>query len=172
MRKETALFLMTCIVVAATAPPVAAQCRLCAAAPVTAPSASNRPLSISVTAELDFSRAAHTGASGGAITINPATGSRSVSGALEDLGGASFRAIVRLSGEPRRRVRVQLPTSVRLNSAGGDKVDVTNLVTSLGSDPILGPDGTLEFSFGGKLQVGAGAEGDFHGRVQIVAEYQ
>jgi Domain of unknown function (DUF4402) len=156
-----------------TASPALAQCRLCApSVPTAAPTAPQRPLSITINAELDFSRAALIGQSGGVIAIDPATGQRTVSGALQDLGGPSLRATVHLTGEPLRHVRVQLPTSVALNASGGDKADIKDLVTNLSADPVIGPGGTLDFSFGGRLRVGPGIAGDFHGRVQIVADYQ
>jgi hypothetical protein len=164
---------LLCLSAAVSASPAAGQCRLCAPAPAaTGPTAPARPISITIDADLDFSRAAQTGGNGGVISIEPGSGSRTVSGALQDLGGPSLRANVRITGEPMRHVRIQLPTSVTLNSAGGNKVQITNLATSLGPDPVIGPTGTLDFSFGGKLQVSGGVEGDFHGRVQIMADYQ
>jgi Domain of unknown function (DUF4402) len=150
-----------------------ADCRLCSPAPVTAgANIPSRPLVISISAELDFSRVAQAGSSGGSVTIDPATGQRRVSGNLEDLGGPALRASVHLNGEPGRHVRISLPTSVTLSGASGGSALVTDIATDLGADPVLGPTGTLDFAFGGRLQVSGGVEGDLRGRIQIVAEYQ
>lgn len=130
-----------------------------------------RPLTIDVQTSLDLGRAAQ-GNGGGSITLDEVSGARSVSGGLVDLGGMSWKATVRISGEPGRNIRVILPPSIRLSSPDGGSADVTALRSDLPPDPVLDGSGQLSFAFGGRLVVGNGASGDFRGRIVIVADYQ
>jgi hypothetical protein len=154
------------------AAPAHAQCRLCApsdAAPdLVAPA---RPLVIEIETALDLGRVAQ-GRGGGSVALDERSGLRSVSGGLVDLGGLSLKGVVRISGEPGRHVRVNLPASIRLTSPDGGSADVVDLRSDLAPDPILDGAGQLSFAFGGKLVVGNGASGDFRGRIAIVADYR
>jgi hypothetical protein len=153
-------------------PPVVAQgvCQLCAVDPAPAAKPA-RPLKMDIETTLDFSTAAHTRIGSGTVTVDPRTGSRSFMG-LVGFGGPALRGTVIITGEPLRRVRVEMPAVVSLNSTRGAKAEITDIRSDLSPDPMIGLDGRLAFSFGGKLNVRDGAAGDFHGRVQIRAEYQ
>jgi hypothetical protein len=156
----------------ATAPAVAQSCQLCSARPEEAASAQpTRPIKIDIDTALDFSTAAHSDMGSGSIRLDPATGNRQFSG-LVGVGGPAFRGMVVITGEPLRRVTISLPRSLRLNSTMGAKAEVTDMESTLGPSPMIGADGRLVFWFGGKLTVLDGAAGEFHGRVQISAEYQ
>ncbi len=157
--------------VAACPGPVAAQCQLCAATTNALPSPA-RALKIDIEAMLDFSTAAHSDSGTGSIEIDPRTGQRRVTGGLVALGGMALKGTVLLTGEPFRRVRITLPVSIVMHSTMGATADITGITANLGPDPMLGPDGTLSFSFGGKMTVRDGAAGDFHARIPITAEYQ
>ncbi len=149
-----------------------AQCRLCSAgAPRVHDAAPARPLSIEIDATLDFSRVAQ-GRGGGSIDIDERSGARAVRGGLVDLGGLALKGSARLSGDPGRHVRVEMPPSIPLTSSEGGRALVTDLRTDLGPDPTLDASGQLSFSFGGRLSVSSGASGDFRGRIAIVADYQ
>jgi hypothetical protein len=152
-----------------------AECRLCAAVPSTGPALAPpvRALSIIVETMLDFSRAAQgRGASGaGTVAVDEVSGMRRVSGGLIDLGGLGLKGVVRLSGDPGRHVRVNLPASIRLMAADGGTAEVVDLRTDLMADPVLDANGALSFSFGGRLLVSGGAAGEFRGRIPITADY-
>ena len=60
------------------------------------------PLSIDITTQLDFSRAALSGSSGGQIDVDPHNGSRRVDGSIIDLGGPAFAGTAIVRGEPGR----------------------------------------------------------------------
>ncbi len=150
--------------------PVSAQCRLCAPSPPNQRAEASRPLDIEVETSLDFSRAAANGR-GGSIDVDAQSGTRRIGG-LTDLGGLAIKGSVRLTGEPFRHVRVSLPPSVRLLAPDGAGADAVDLRTDLPPDPMLGADGTLRFSFGGRLILSGNAAGDFRGRIAIVADYQ
>ncbi len=152
------------------ASPLGAQCRLCAPESPAAPVADSRALTIEVETALDFSRAAGTGA-GGSIAIDERTGTRRVAG-LADLGGMAIKGSVRLTGAPFARVRVSLPSTVRLLAPDGSSAEAVDLRTDLPADPVLDATGELRFSFGGRLVVSGRAAGEFRGRIPIVADYQ
>jgi Domain of unknown function (DUF4402) len=148
-------------------------CQLCSA-PAKAPNANKpkRPLHVDIDTSLDFSLAAHTQVGAGSIEIDPKTGERRMIGGLVALGGSSMRGTVNVEGEPLARVTVTVPTSIKLNSTRGDKAEVTDIQTSLPADPVIGADGRLTFSFGGRLTVQDAAVGQFHGRIHINVDYQ
>ncbi len=151
-------------------PPALAQiCQLCPVPAVAAAAA--KPLKLDVETTLDFSTAAHTRIGSGTVTIDPRTGSRTFLG-LVGVGGPALRGTVTITGEPFRRVTIGLPATIRLNSTMGAKAEVSDIRTSLSPSPMIGADGRLVFSFGGKLTVLDEAAGDFHGRIQITADYQ
>lgn len=147
-------------------------CQLCSASPVDSAQAQpSRPIRIEIETALDFSTAAHTDIGQGSIQIDPLTGFRRFSG-LVGVGGPALRGFVTITGEPFRRVRIELPRTIRLTATMGAKADVTDLQSTLGPDPMIGADGRLVFWFGGKLSVIDDAAGEFHGRIQISADYQ
>lgn len=151
--------------------PASAQlCQLCASQPeAQAPPA--RPIRIEIETALDFSLAAHSDAGFGQIEVDARTGQRRLTG-LIGVGGPALRGVVRISGEPFRRVRIDMPPRIRLSSTMGAKADVDRILTTLGPAPAIGADGTLTFHFGGTLSVIDDAAGDFHGRTRISAEYE
>ena len=153
----------------------ATTCQLCAPTlPSSAMATSQplRPLTISVEASLDFSRVARIGSQGGSVNVDPMTGARRVSGALRDLGGGELKGQVHVQGEPLRPIRVILPTRVTLTASDGSSAEVDHLATNLNASPALGIDGSLDFSFGGQLNVSQANAGDYHGRIPITVEYQ
>ena len=169
-RLGCAFFLMAMAAPSLGAEPV---CLLCAAPGGAAkPHKAMRPLRVDIETSLDFSLAAHTNIGSGSIEIDPQSGERRVIGGLVALGGSSMRGIVSVEGEPFARVNVVIPDSIKLNSTRGDKAEVVDIKTSLPSDPMIGADGRLSFSFGGRLNVVQGATGSFHGRIHINVEYQ
>ncbi|MFN4356897.1 DUF4402 domain-containing protein [Sphingopyxis alaskensis] len=154
------------------APPAAAQCLLCAQdAAAGQGRKAETPLRIDVETRLDMGRIA-VGAMGGEVEIDPASGARRLRGDLVDLGGFALSGTVTVRGEPGAEVRVILPASVDLTSGHGRTARVTGLVTDLSAAPRLGPDGRLQFRFGGRLQVAALDDGDYRGRIPVTVEYQ
>ncbi|QTD54756.1 DUF4402 domain-containing protein [Parasphingorhabdus cellanae] len=155
----------------------AAQCRLCAAAPDRVPSKASSgetetPLNIEITTNLDFSRLALLNRAGGEVELDPESGQRRFSGGITDLGGLSLHGEGRLTGEPGRLVRVQLPERITLNAPNGSTADLVKLDTDLPAQARLDRDGRLTFSFGGRLRVTGSASGQFRGRIAITANYE
>ncbi|WP_188237779.1 DUF4402 domain-containing protein [Sphingopyxis sp. LK2115] len=164
------LFLVAALL--SMASPAAAQCLLCAqdAAAVSTRKVET-PLRVDVETRLDMGRIA-VGAMGGEVAIDPASGTRQLLGDVVDLGGFALSGAVTVRGEPGAEVRVILPASIDLESSHGRTARVTGLVTDLSAAPRLGPDGRLRFRFGGRLQVAAGDDGDYRGRIPVTVEYQ
>lgn len=129
------------------------------------------PLRIEIVSDLEFSRMALTGRDVGRAQIDPQTGSRRIAGGLVGLGGFTFKGRARVTGEPMRAVRIDLPPSITLTTAGGGRAELTNLVTDLSAFPVLDTSGQLEFSFGGELTVTGSGGGNFRGRIPISVEY-
>lgn len=160
------------IILLASAPAWSQPCQLCS--PRVDPGSQKQPpraLKIDIETALDFSTAAHTSLGQGSIAIEPLTGLRRFAG-LVGVGGPALRGKVTITGEPFRRVRIDLPRVIRLNATMGAKADVTDIQTTLGPDPMIAANGQLVFWFGGTFSVIDDAAGDFHGRIQISADYQ
>jgi Domain of unknown function (DUF4402) len=150
-------------------------CRLCTPSDnvSNAPDKREVPISIDITTQLDFSRAAlFNRANGGAIEVDPNSGSRTVNGGLVDLGGSSLVGTAVVRGEPGRLVRIDLPNSVRMTSSAGGMIEVAGLRTNLTHMPQLDSTGRLSFSFGGRLIVRGDVSGTFRGRIPITAQYE
>ena len=157
---------------------VQAQCRLCAdsATPGSLSEAEvdkrEIPLQIEITADLDFSRLALLGGNGGVVSIDPISGANQTSGSIANLGGMSLNGEGRLTGEPRRNVRVSLPDRIQLSAPNGSTVELEKLETNLPALARLDQAGWLVFSFGGQLRVRGDANGQFRGRIAITADYE
>jgi hypothetical protein len=166
-------FLCLGLMLLAAAPASAADCQLCQpkddkAANVVA----RRVLRIEIDSVLDFSSVAIRSQGSGVIEIDSASGARRVSGGLIGLGGPALRGIVRVTGEPFARIEVRLPTTLELRSVSGATARISQIETTLSSNPVLGANGELSFSFGGRMTVSGGEAGEFQGRFPISAEYQ
>lgn len=151
---------------------LAAQCLLCSETKPGEDEKPAAPLRVEVGAGLDFDRVALTAPTGGSVLIDPWSRARTLSGALSSLGGLAMTGTATVRGEPGRGVRVELPASVSLRTHAGGSAEISRLVTDLPPDPRLGPDGTLTFSFGGRLDVSGDLDGDYRGRVTITVDYQ
>lgn len=131
------------------------------------------PLTIDVTAQLNFSRIALArGAKDGQAKINPESGAIELQKGLVDLGGYSVAGTAIIRGEPGRQVRVDMPASIRMTSAAGGNIELTALVTNLGAAPRIDATGMLIFAFGGALTINGDVSGKFRGRIPITVQYE
>ena len=143
-------------------------CSLCIAADQA--NDSERPLTIEIEADLVFSRLALSGKGQGTAAIDPQSGRKAVSG-MVDLGGQAVQGRARIQGEPHRAVRIILPGSVTMTSAGGGTAELTDFVTDLPAWPVLDAYGQLEFAFGGTMVLQGPVGGALRGRLPISVEY-
>ncbi len=131
-----------------------------------------QPVNIEIITQLNFSKASMKSRGTGQIVIDPNSGARMVGGALVDLGGGGFVGSARVTGEPGRHIRIDMPHTVRMTSTGGGVIEINNLRTDLTNGPVLDIAGRLNFNFGGDLIVNGAVSGTFRGRIPITAEYE
>jgi hypothetical protein len=130
------------------------------------------PLKVAIRTQLDFSKAATGGSSGGRISIDPNNGTRQMAGDIVDLGGTALAGSAVITGEPGRSIRVDMPMSIRMSGSSGGAIEIRNLRTNLPPHARLDGFGRLEFSFGGDLEIKGSVAGTFRGRIPITAEYE
>ena len=130
-----------------------------------------RQLTIEIESGLQFGRMALRGTGNGAAQIDPQTGQTRVDGGMIDLGGATYQGRARITGDPRRPVRIELPTTVLLRSSDGGEARLSDFVTDLPAVAMLDANGMLEFSFGARLTSNGARGGSFRGRISIRVDY-
>lgn len=130
-----------------------------------------RPLHIEIESGLQFGRMALRGRDDGGAHLDPQTGENRVDSNMIDLGGATFQGRARVTGEPLRPVRVELPTTALLRSSDGAEARLSDFVSDLPPVAMLDANGVLEFSFGARLTSQGGRGGDFSGRIRIRVDY-
>ena len=126
-----------------------------------------RPLVIEIESGLQFSRLGLRGRADGGAEIDPLTGEKRVDAGMIDLGGQSFQGRARVTGEPLRPVRIELPQRVQLRSPDGAEAELSGFVTDLPPVVMLDQNGTLEFGFGARLSSRGARSGNFRGRIPI-----
>lgn len=153
------------LLLVAPTPVVGESCRLCAPEPerLSQGGRPSVPLRIEIETALDLGRVAQ-GAGGGAVELDPKTGTRRVAGALADLGGMALTGTAMVTGTPFARVRLQSTT--------GDIAEVVQMQSNLPPAPTLNEHGQLRFTFGGKMVLKGGESGAFRGSVPISVEYE
>jgi hypothetical protein len=88
-----------------------------------------------------------------------------------NLGGQSFQGRARVTGEPLRPVRIELPPRVQLRSPDGAEAELSEFVTDLPAVAMLDENGTLEFAFGARISSQGARGGNFRGRINIRVDY-
>jgi len=130
-----------------------------------------RPLTIEIESGLKFGRIALRGTGNGTAEIDPQTGRTRVDGNMIGLGGATYQGHARVTGDPLRPVRIELPATVLLRGSDGGEARLSDFVTDLPSVAMLDANGVLEFSFGARLTSEGAQGGDFRGRISIRVDY-
>jgi len=134
-------------------------------------SAAERPLQIVIESGIAFSRLALRGRADSGAEIDPRTGEKRVDAGMIDLGGMSYHGRARVTGEPYRPVRIELPARVQLRSPNGAEAELTDFATNLPPVAMLDENGSLEFSFGARLSSRGARGGNFRGRIPIRVDY-
>lgn len=162
--------LRSCILALLLVMPAAAfaqdSCRLC----YSDRASGERQLTIEIFSDLAFSRLALAGSGGGSATLTP-DGNKQADGGMIDLGGIAVSGHGRISGEPGREVRIDLPQQVTMSTADGSEAELVQFSTDLPDRPVLAADGTLEFRFGARLVIKGQTGGNFRGRIPISVDY-
>lgn len=162
---------LTLAALSLTALPATGQeaCRLCYSEP--GAKLGERPLTIEIWADLSFAKLAMTGHGGGSAEVDAQTGRKSTQGEMISLGGTPVTGHGRITGEPLRRVRIDLPGTVPMSTSAGSSAELTDFTISLPPNPQLDANGELEFSFGARLVVKGGRGGNYRGRIPISVDY-
>ena len=143
-------------------------CRLCYSEAGTVPG--ERPLTIEIWADLNFSKLALSGRESASAEVS-ASGGKQTSGAMIDLGGMPVTGHGRITGVPLREVRLDLPDRVEMSAGDGASAQLVHFTTDLPAHPALNANGELEFSFGARLVISGGRGGNYRGRIPISVDY-
>lgn len=154
-----------------SAAPAAADDDACELCLPRAQPAAERPLQIEIESGIEFSRLALRGRSDGAAEIDPHTGEKRVDAGMVDLGGLAYQGRARVTGEPLRPVRIELPSRVQLRSPDGAEAELSGFVTDLPAVAMLDENGQLEFAFGARISSQGARGGNFRGRIVIHVDY-
>jgi len=132
------------------------------------------PLTLTKIDDLDFG-AVVPSASSGQVTINAATGARSVSGGVTGVASdAGNRAYFGGAGSPNQLVLLALSPPVQLTNAGGDNIPVVGM--TLDGPPVRTIDPATRAFFvgvGGTLGIAANQpEGEYSAQFWMTAIYQ
>jgi spore coat protein U-like protein len=133
-----------------------------------------RPVTITLLRDLDFGRIVAT-ATSGTVTVDPDTGTRSVSGGPVLAGGTPQTARFRIAATPATLVLITRNALPVLTRAGGGATMPVTLITMSGAvNPVTAPaSGVFDIDIGGALSVGANqTDGAYSGTFQINADYQ
>ena len=130
-----------------------------------------RPLNIEIESGLQFGRMALRGRDDGGAHLDPQTGERRIDSNMINLGGSTFQGRARVTGEPLRPVRIELPTTALLRSSDGAEARLSDFVSDLPPVAMLDQNGVLEFAFGARLTSQGSRGGDFRGRIRIRVDY-
>lgn len=167
MRPAPALIAATLVL---ASQPAAAQddCRLCSDE---SEGRHEKPLTIEISTNLNFAKLALTGRNTASASIDPLTGEKRTSGDIVSLGGMAVSGTGRITGEPLRQVRIDLPPFIPMSSIDGRAATLTDFTTSLPSNPTLNAQGELEFTFGARLVMKGGRGGNYRARIPISVDY-
>lgn len=132
-----------------------------------------KPITIVLQDDLAFGSVAGDGSETGAVTVDAATGAKSVSGGAFDFGGVHARARFLVSGEKNTAYIITLPNSVTATDGGAG----TTTIDTFASDP----SGTGSFPGNGRDTMFVGATmnlgvaqsaGSYSGVYSVIVEYQ
>jgi hypothetical protein len=135
-----------------------------------------QPIAISKTADLAFGTIVRPLAGSGAVTINAATGARTVDPGVGQLGSGFHQATYSVTGEGGQAFNIGIPTGFIMTRTGGSETLTVNLASSVTSGTLsssLGSQGTQTFGVGGTLTVSnTTASGAYQGTFTVTVNYQ
>ena len=130
-----------------------------------------RPLTIEIWTDLNFSKLALTGRTGGSAELSATGGGKRTTGDVIDLGGIAVTGHGKITGVPLRAVRIDLPDQVDMTTSDGGHAKLAQFTTDLPAHPALNANGELEFRFGARLVLSGGRGGNYRGRIPISVDY-
>lgn len=133
-----------------------------------------RPITITVTRDLDFGTIVR-GATAGTVTMNPRTDARTRTGGTVLVGGGTPGAArFAVSGTPSRPVQVTLGPRPTLTRVGGtETMTMATLTMNGGINRTLSAAGALDLRVGGRLNVAANqVAGVYTGSFMVTVDYR
>lgn len=174
MKPVLALFALASALLLSVAMPAAAsaQCRLCESPTTGAPSLipDAERIDLEVTAALDFDQIILMGYGSGTAMLGT-DGTRIADGAATEISNRAMVGTVVVRGKPGRRIDVGLPARIELVSPDGSRISLDAIESDMPADPRLDERGEFRFSFGGRLELEGGLEGEFSGDLPISVDY-
>lgn len=132
-----------------------------------------RTLDITVQSDINFGRLVVIGDGVGEVVLDLSSGTKIISGGLNDLGGWSIRGAAVVTGAPFEPVLISFPSTITMNDMDGSTAQLRDFTTDLSSGAVLDGDGRLSFEFTGTLYTDASVAngGTLRGRVPISVSY-
>lgn len=136
-----------------------------------------QPITLQKVSDLEFGTVVRPNAGQGVVTVDPATGARSLSGqgALLNSGATVTRAAFTVGGEGGQAFGITAPATMTMTRVGGSEtfaVTLTPTITSGVLSGSLGSAGTAAFGIGGAMTVDQTiANGAYSGSFQVVVTY-
>lgn len=138
-----------------------------------------RPIVVTKNTDLSFGGIIRPLAGSGTVTIDPATGDRTVDGNAAGLGsgqgGAPTQATFTVGGEGGQTFSISVPANVTMTRDGGSETLVATLTPTATSGTLsnsLGANGAASFGVGGVLPVtNATVSGSYAGAFVVTVEY-
>lgn len=150
--------------------PVAAQ--VCGTPPC-GPGGGGQPLAATLVQSLDFGNVGNSPSLPGAATVDPATGTKVVTGGATDMGGVHAPAIFDIRGERLRAFTITLPAQITIAGPGGSTTTIDNFTSSPVLAGVLDSTGKATVSVGATLHVsGPLANGAYTNLFDITVTYQ
>ncbi|MCB2087637.1 MAG: DUF4402 domain-containing protein [Sphingomonadaceae bacterium] len=126
---------------------------------------------LQIETDIDFGRLVTFGSGPGTVVIDLQTGTRVVTGGLDELGGLPMAGRAVITGRPMSVVRVTFPNSITMTDIAGNSATLRDFTTDLPALPVLDTSGTLTFNFSGRLVADRVQGGDYRGRIPISVAY-
>jgi hypothetical protein len=163
------------VILAMTAGPAFAQAS--ASQVVTGTGSIFLPIVLAKDTDLEFGTVSRPAVGSGAVTVDPSTGERSLSGqgALLDTGPSASRAAFTVSGEGSQTFSITVPPSMTMIRAGGAESIPVSLTPSATSGVLAGSAGgagSATFGVGGELPVSSATTlGAYTGSFAVTVAY-
>jgi hypothetical protein len=135
-----------------------------------------RPITLAKTSDIAFGKIVRPSTGTSTVTIDPTSGTRSISGGDGVLlSSTATRAAYNVGGEGGQSFSISVPASFALAHSGGSgpiSVTLTGTATSGTLSGSLGADGTSSFGVGGSFDVSSStATGTYSGTFTVTVQY-
>lgn len=132
-----------------------------------------KPLTATLLQGLNFGNLGNNPSLPGAATVDPVSGSKTVTGGATDLGGVHAPAIFDIRGEKLRTFTITLPVQITLAGPGGSTTTIDTFASNPALVGVLDNTGKATVTVGARLQVsGPLATGAYTNLFDITVTYQ